>query len=147
MAAYALFLVAVSLAMSRWARTATMTLPEQSNPARFGLAVGFAAIYVVILFGVSIAKDLLGDEAIYFVAVVSGLTDVDALTISVAQLHGRGGIADDVAWRSVFLATLSNLVFKVGAAAVLGSAELRRWVLGAGSAAFAGGLLIIFLWP
>lgn len=147
LATYSVVLLVLAFAVGRWVRKADVELPEQRNPARFGLAFSFALIYVAVLFAVSITQDLVGDEAIYVVALVSGLTDVDALTISVGQLHGRQGISDSVAWRSIFLATLSNLVFKIGAAALLGSEELRRWILGFGGAALAAGILILFLWP
>jgi uncharacterized membrane protein (DUF4010 family) len=147
MVVYAVLLLLGALIMSRWVRRSDMELPEQQNPARFGLAVSFAVVYVVILFAVAISKDLLGDEAIYLVALVSGLTDVDALTISIGQLHGKDGLSDSIAWRSIFLATLSNLLFKVGAAAVLGSADLRRSILPAGAVALVAGVLVLVLWP
>jgi len=147
LAAYTVVLLAAAFVVSRWVRGTDVALPAQQNPARFALAFSFAVVYVVILFAVAITRDLVGDEAIFLVALVSGLTDVDALTISVGQLHDKGTISDSVAWRSVFLATLSNLVFKIGAASFLGSRELRRWILGSGGVVLSLGVLLLVAWP
>jgi len=122
-------------------------LPEQENPARIRQALVFAALYVVILFAVAAARELLGNEAVYAVAFISGLTDVDALTLSVAQLYTGGDTSGFEAWRAIFLATLSNLLFKVLAASFLGSAELRKWILGTGAVALAAGAALLVLWP
>jgi uncharacterized membrane protein (DUF4010 family) len=121
--------------------------PGSSNPARIRQALSFGAIYVVILFVVAAVRERIGEDAILAVAAVSGLTDVDALTLSVGRLHGDGKLGVDIAWRAIFLATLSNLVFKIGAAAVLGSAGLRRWILATGGLAIGAGLLLLLLWP
>jgi uncharacterized membrane protein (DUF4010 family) len=78
---------------------------------------------------------------------MSGLTDVDALTLSVAQHFSEGQLPADTSWRAIFLATLSNLAFKTGAAAVLGSPLLRNWMLVCGTSAVLIGLALLALWP
>ena len=122
-------------------------LPEPENPARIRQALAFAALYVVILFAVAAAREMVGDEAVYAVAFISGLTDVDALTLSVAQLYSGGETAGFDAWRAIFLATLSNLLFKIVAASFLGSPELRRWMVGTGAVALTAGMAVLLLWP
>ncbi|MDH3908574.1 MAG: DUF4010 domain-containing protein, partial [Gammaproteobacteria bacterium] len=122
-------------------------LPEPDNPARIRQALAFAALYVVILFAVAAAREMIGDEAVYAVAFVSGLTDVDALTLSVAQLYSGGETVGFDAWRAIFLATLSNLLFKIVAASFLGSPELRKWMLGTGAIALTAGMALLLLWP
>ena len=122
-------------------------MPEQENPARIRQALAFAALYALILFAVAAARDLIGAEAVYAVAFVSGLTDVDALTLSVGQLFSNEQIGESRAWRSIFIATLSNLAFKAVAAGVLGSEMLRRWILGSAAIAVAAGVAIVMLWP
>lgn len=146
--AFTLVLLALStFAYTRIARGIATEMPEQENPARIRQALAFAALYAVILLAVSAARDLVGEGAVYGVAVISGLTDVDALTLSVARLFVNGMSAPDDAWRVIFLATLSNLAFKVIAASFLGSAMLRRWMLGAGAVALGTGAAILLLWP
>jgi uncharacterized membrane protein (DUF4010 family) len=122
-------------------------IPVGENPARIRQALAFAVIYVVVLFVVAAVRDRMGEEALYAVALISGLTDVDALTLSVGQLHADGKTGADTAWRAIFLATLANLVFKAGAAAVIGASELRQPILKASAIATAAGLAILFLWP
>lgn len=147
MGAFALVMLLASAVVFPRVRRKRVELPAQENPARMRVALTFAALYVVIIFAVAAAKRHVGEDAIYVVGFVSGLTDVDAMTLSVAQLYGRGEVSAEVAWRSIFLASLSNLLFKVGAACVLGVAALRRYMLTAGAATLTAGSAIVLLWP
>lgn len=147
MGLFALIMLAASAALWPRVRQQRVELPEQRNPARLGVALTFAALFVVITLAVAAARQHLGEDAIYLVALVSGLTDVDAMTLSVGQLFSRGGIEADIAWRAIFLATLANLLFKIGAACVLGSAALRGYMLSLGGATLAAGVAVFLLWP
>ena len=143
----ALLLGLSGVAYKSFQRESVMEFPDRENPARIRQALIFALLYVAILFAVAAARELVGSEAVYAVAFISGLTDVDALTLSIGQLHSAARIDSDVAWRAIFLATLSNLLFKVAAASFLGSPELRKWMLGSGAIALAAGTALLFLWP
>ena len=146
--AFTLVLLGLSAAAFRTVQSKTDTrLPERENPARIRQALVFAGLYVIILSGVAAARELVGSQAVYAVAFISGLTDVDALTLSVAQLYSGGEAPGFDAWRVIFLATLSNLLFKIVAASFLGSPELRRWILGTGGVAMATGIALLLLWP
>jgi Domain of unknown function (DUF4010) len=48
------------------------------------------------------------------VAAVSGLTDVDAITLSTSQLVNTGGLSTETGWKVIVLAALTNLIFKAG---------------------------------
>jgi uncharacterized membrane protein (DUF4010 family) len=122
-------------------------LPEQNNPAQLTSALSFGAIYVAVLFAVAAARDWIGNDAVYAVAFVSGLTDVDALTLSVSSLYGNDMIDADTAWRTILLASLSNLSFKTALAVTVGSASLRRWILWTAVPALLTGVGILTLWP
>ncbi|MFU8815002.1 MAG: MgtC/SapB family protein [Pseudomonadales bacterium] len=145
--AFALVMLAAAAAMYPLARNIEVSLPEHQNPARLPVALTFAVLFTVISLAVAASRDHLGSEAIYGVAVVSGLTDVDALTLSVGQLFSRGLVDADVAWRAIFLATLSNLAFKIGVVCVLGSSMLRRYLLGAGAFTLPAGVIVVLFWP
>jgi uncharacterized membrane protein (DUF4010 family) len=121
--------------------------PEHGNPSQLKPAIVFGLLYAVVLLMVAFFRDHFGDSAIYAAALISGLTDVDALTLSVAELFNRERVAADTAWRAILLATLSNLAFKAGAAGLLGGAALFRVVGAAFGVAIIAGLAIIFLWP
>jgi uncharacterized membrane protein (DUF4010 family) len=147
-ATFTAVLLGLSAVVFRAVRSKTDTeLPERENPARIRQALGFAALYVLILLGVAAAREHIGSEAVYAVAFISGLTDVDALTLSVAQLYSGGEAPGFDAWRVIFLATLSNLLFKIVAAAFLGSSQLRNWILGTGTVAMTAGVAMLLLWP
>jgi uncharacterized membrane protein (DUF4010 family) len=147
-ATFTMILLGLSAMVFRAVRSKADTdLPERENPARIRQALVFAALYVIILFGVAAAREHIGSEAVYAVAFISGLTDVDALTLSVAQLYSGGETPGFEAWRVIFLATLSNLLFKIVAASFLGSSQLRKWMLGTGATALLAGVTMLVLWP
>jgi uncharacterized membrane protein (DUF4010 family) len=145
---FTMILLGLSVVAFRTVRTKGDTeLPKRENPARIRQALVFAALYVLILLGVAAAREHIGSEAVYAVAFVSGLTDVDALTLSVAQLYSGGEAAGFDPWRVIFLATISNLLFKIVAASFLGSSQLRNWMLGTGAVAMTAGGGVLLLWP
>lgn len=124
-----------------------VSLPEPKNPAELKTALIFALLYAVILLAVTAAKRYFGDQGLYIVAVFSGLTDMDAITLSTAGLVEQGRIATGTGWRVILIAALSNLAFKGGAVVVLGSPALKKRVAILFAMIFAGGLAILFLWP
>ena len=77
------------------------------------------------------------------VAVLAGLTDVDAITLSMAE-YARNGDTH-VAVNSIVLATLANTMVKCGIVAGLGGAVLRRSVIIATGAILAAGIATIVL--
>ncbi len=128
-------------------RRENATLSEQENPAQLKAALIFAAIYAVIKFAVAAAKDHFGTGGLYVVAVISGMTDMDAITLSTARLVDAQQIEAPTGWRTILIAALANLAFKGAAVAVLGSRQLALRVgLLFGLSAVAGGL-ILWLWP
>lgn len=115
---------------------------SQENPAQLKTALIFGGLYALVLLAVAAGKDHFGTRGLYGVAALSGLTDMDAITLSTAQLVQRGQIESATGWRAILLAALANLVFKTGIVAGLGSgALLRRMVVWFGLA-FAGGVVI-----
>ncbi len=122
-------LLAPSLLYWRWVKEESTQLPPPRNPTELGVALGMAVLYALITVALNVADRYVGENALFLVAIVSGLTDVDAVTLSVAQMGSREAVAPDVAWRLILVANLSNLVFKVAMAGVLGGVALLRVVL------------------
>lgn len=131
----------------RGAPAARQDGPDLGNPAELWPALAFAALYAAVLVAVAFVRERFGDAGVYAVAVVGGLTDVDAITLSTADLTQRGSLAPDVAWRAILLATLSNMIFKAGIALTLGPRALGLRVAAGFAPALAAGALAIFLWP
>ncbi len=122
-------------------------MPEPKNPAQFKSALIFGLLYGAILLAVAFTKQEFGNEALYIVAIISGLTDVDAITLSLSQLMKGGGLNTETGWRLILLASLSNLLFKGIMAAVLGTRQLAKWVGISFGITIAFGLLVMWLWP
>lgn len=97
---------------------------EHENPAELKGALVFGALYAVVLLLVAAAKQWFGDAGLYAAAALSGLTDMDAITLSSARLAERGRLDPDVVWRALMLASMSNLVVKAALAWVLGGRRL-----------------------
>lgn len=122
-------------------------LPKQENPAELKAALIFGALYAVVLLAVAFARDRFGTAGLYAVAAISGLTDVDAITLSTSRLVQGGRLDPDTGWRAILLASMSNLGFKAGIVAALGSKALLGRIALLFGAAMAGGGLILWLWP
>jgi uncharacterized membrane protein (DUF4010 family) len=97
---------------------------ELSNPSQLRGALFFAALYAAVLMATAAVNDLLGSGALFWLAVVSGLTDVDAITLSTARLVSTGIIDTTHGGQVVITAAAANLAGKAAFAALLGSREL-----------------------
>ncbi len=124
-------------------------IPEHRNPTQLRSAVLFGAMYVLVLFALAAAKRYFGDsgeQAMYAVAALSGLTDLDAVTLSTARMStGDPQIAAE-GWRLVVVAAIANFAAKAGLAAVLGNRRLLGRVLAFFSVPVGAGVLILWLW-
>lgn len=128
-------------------RPVSPPMPTQKNPAQLGSAFLFGALYVAVLFALAAAKHYWGGRGLYLVAGLSGLTDLDAITLSVARMLAEGDMDPSGGWRLIVTAGLANLVFKTAMAGVLAGPaflwKLVRWMV----VPFAGGVLLLALWP
>jgi uncharacterized membrane protein (DUF4010 family) len=119
---------------------------EPGNPAELKPALLFGALYALVILAVAFVKDRFGDAGLYPVALLSGMTDVDAITLSTVNLAEAGRLEAKIGARLILLAVLANLAFKGGCAMVLGSAALRARIGGYFGLALAGGVAILVLW-
>lgn len=122
-------------------------MPEQGNPAQLKTALVFGAIYALVILATAFAKDYFGSSGLFIVAVISGLTDVDAITLSTSRLMRTGNVELHNGWRVILVAALSNLVFKGVLVAVLGDRKVLYRVAALFGVVLAGGLLVLWLWP
>lgn len=141
------WMVLISVGTLRAVRKGRNEMPEPSNPAELRIALVFAVVYAIVIVVTAAAKDYFGDRALYVVAFVSGFVDVDAITLSTAQLANQERLSSQTAWQIILIATLTNLAFKAGIATLLGSPRLLvRLALPMG-AAIVGGFAILVFWP
>ncbi len=123
------------------------TVLIEENPADLKAAVVFGALYAVVLFGIAWAKEDIGNKGLYFVAALSGLTDMDAITLSTSELIQAGRLSLDTGWRMIIVGALSNMVFKAGLVAVLGNRRLLKEISIAFSLCIGGGGMLLLFWP
>jgi uncharacterized membrane protein (DUF4010 family) len=95
------------------------------NPLELEGALGMAALLAALALGVQAAEKWLGAAGVYAVAALSGVADVDALGLSIAQA-ARGRMDLGVAALAVTIAAAVNTAVKAGLAGALGGRELAR---------------------
>ena len=101
-----------------------------TTPFSLTQATKFGLLYAVILLIVKIVGDLNREEGLYLVAALAGLTDVDAITLSMTQ-YARDGGAMSVVVAAIVIAALANTFVKAGIAATIGGAQYRKPILAA----------------
>ncbi len=141
--AIVVFLVSGGFLLRRGGGEDRPTLALQ-NPLELGIAFKLAAIIALIMLLAKIVGDRFGDTGLYMVAAVSGIADVDALTLSMARLGG-GGASLTAAATAIGIAVAVNTAVKCMMAIVLGSASLGIQVVVASIAAIAAGSIVHFL--
>ena len=119
--------------------------PGPVSPEGLKAALIFGALYALIGVGIATANRYLGAGSLFWMSAISGFTDVDAITLSISQLVHAGEIKGSAGWKMILLASLSNVLFKIGIVAVVGSASLLRKVALFLSVSLATGLLILWI--
>ncbi len=115
------------------------------NPFELGPALTFGLAFAVILVIAKAASMYLGDAGIYLSSIVSGLADVDAITLSMAELSRDGSVDDLTAARAIVLAAASNTLVKGGIVLSAGSRGLRQVILPGIIASLATAIGVVFL--
>jgi len=116
-----------------------------SNPFDLDQAIKFGLLFGVVVFLARAAQVYLGDAGLYLAAGIAGLTDVDAITLAMADLTRADQANLDIATRAIVIAVLANTLVKSGMAASLGSAGLRKVTLPISAALFVAGSLAVLI--
>lgn len=106
-------------------RTTEKDTLEFSNPFDLVSAIKFGLLYALILLVARAAQLYFGDTGVYISSLVSGLADVDAITISLTQLSLAGTVSQTVAAQSIVIATIANSIAK-GVIVMIGGAYLLK---------------------
>jgi len=163
-------LVAGLLALRRGADTPTQEDPRAAtqivpprNPTQLSSALVFAGVFVLIRIVTKLTILYAGTGALFFVAAVSGVSDMDAITLSIArELEGVRGLGEvdvssaeaaadaatitaSTAVQTTLVALAANTIFKLGIARAMGDARFFRLMLrglGAALAVAAAGIAL-----
>ena len=129
-----------------------------SNPTEFKSALLFAGLYALVLWGLAATKQYLNQDALYVIAAVSGLTDMDAITLSTAQMvefhsvnptgfdGSESSIDPRTGCRLLITAAVSNLLFKSWIVAAVGGWRLFLRVGMLFSIPVVCGVILFWLW-
>ena len=108
---------------------ATNPPSKPQNPTQLSSAFAFAAVFVVIQIVTKATIAYAGTAALLVVAAASGITDMDAIALSVAREFEAGGMDGTLLVRATLVALAVNTLFKLGVARIMGDAKLLRAVL------------------
>ena len=121
-----------------------------ANPTELRTSLTFGGLYATVLLLSAWLSDRVGSAGVYALAAISGLTDVDAITLSSLRLFDLGNLSGTQAVVAIGLALMTNIAFKFGLIAFIGGAPLaKRCAIGllaaASGIALAMGFLLIGL--
>jgi uncharacterized membrane protein (DUF4010 family) len=119
-------LIGAVLTFRGWrdAGTGHERLEHDRNPLQFGSALQMTLIFQLVLFGIAYAKAHFSSQALYGTAALVGLAEMDALTISMAQLTSSGTAAEITA-RAVTVGLIANTFTKLVIALIVGRGSFR----------------------
>jgi uncharacterized membrane protein (DUF4010 family) len=100
-------------------------LLELKNPFSLSFAIKFALLFTLVALLVNRAQAMVSPGAVYAVAGLAGLTDVDAITLSMARNSG----ALSTAAGAITVAALANTLVKMGLVWWVGKSTLGQRVL------------------
>lgn len=120
-------LIALAIAW-RLLRRSEAETPEPKNPLQLRNAIEMAVLFQVVLFGVFYLRQWIGDSGLMAGGFLLGLTDVDALTLSMTR-SVSSGTSIEAASRAIAAGIVANSLLKAAIAAVIGHSRFR-WQTG-----------------
>ena len=125
------------------AASAATELPVK-NPFSLWSAIQFALLFALVLLLVKLAEHYAPGQGLYWLAALAGLTDVDAISLSLADYAARSQ-ALDLAATALGIAILSNSVVKTAMVWVAGTRILALRISAATLVLGLAGLLLFSL--
>jgi uncharacterized membrane protein (DUF4010 family) len=120
--------------------------PVLKNPLELSAALRFGLLLVLIMLFARAIQHMAGDTGIYALAAISGLADVDALSLSLAKMAADAQVAPTVATEAIVLAILVNTMVKTVLAYVVGGKALGVRVASVLLPVVAVGALLVLFW-
>jgi uncharacterized membrane protein (DUF4010 family) len=130
----------LALAIADWRSDEAEADMTIRNPFELRSALVFAGLFALIVLVVQAARETLGESGVLLAATLAGLTDLDAISLSLAEQSGSG-LSQLVASRGLALAVAANALFKGAMSWSIGGTRMGRrvlpWLLASGAAAIA----------
>lgn len=126
-----------------WFRSVQQETPDLqiANPLEIGTAIKLAALLAAVMLAAELVRRIFGGIGVLVVAALSGVADVDAVTISMARMAG-GDVDPNTAAHAIMIAIAVNTVSKTIVAASVGNRKIGFLVGGISAAALAAGLAV-----
>lgn len=118
---------------------------ELKQPFALLPALKFGAFFAFILFLSRLMQIFFGKTGIYITSLISGLADVDAITLTMSSLSNAGTITQLTATTAIVLAVASNTIVKVGLAYFFGKKKFANAILISFTLILLVGLGLLFL--
>jgi uncharacterized membrane protein (DUF4010 family) len=112
------------------------------NPFELGMALKFGVLLAIIFVAARALNVWVGDSGIYALSAVSGLVDVDAVSLSLARMSADD-IARDTVATAILIAVFVNTLVKAGIAGSMGGRSMGLYMAG-GVAAMLLGAAVAF---
>jgi uncharacterized membrane protein (DUF4010 family) len=120
----------VSLVLWRRSRTHEKgVVTAGANPFELSEAIKFGLLFGLVTIVAKAAQTYLGAAGLYLAGALAGLTDVDAISLSMANLAAANPESLVVAARTIVIAVLANTLVKAGMAVFMGAPALRRTIV------------------
>ncbi|MBN2580587.1 MAG: MgtC/SapB family protein [Pirellulales bacterium] len=120
-------------------------MPDQENPTQLKSALVFGLLYALVLFALAGARLYFDQGGLYVVAGLSGLTEMDAITLSTARMAVEDPGMLRIGWRLIVTAVMANMVSKTALAGLLGGRRLLGILLMLFLPAWIGGAVLLAL--
>ncbi|MDH7798337.1 MULTISPECIES: MgtC/SapB family protein [unclassified Beijerinckia] len=119
---------------------------EIANPLALGTTIKLVVFIAVVMLAAEVLRDTLGGVGIIILAFLSGIADVDAITLSMAKLGGKD-LTLNIASVAILVAVATNTLSKAVLSAWTGGARIGLLVGWISAVAVVGGLAVAFWWP
>jgi uncharacterized membrane protein (DUF4010 family) len=125
--------------------TESKAVSPLSNPLELKTALGFGLLLALVMLLGKGLQNTFGEAGVLALAAASGVTDVDAITLSLARMSLDDLLAS-IAVSGVIIAACVNNLVKASMATVIGGRRLGLRVGAPLVASTLGGLLTVWLW-
>lgn len=122
-----------------------VTKMKMESPFTLKPALTFVTLFTVIIFFTQLLTTIFGNSGLYFIALFSGFLDVDAITLTLSKMALENTISNFTAASGIFIAAISNTIFKGGIAYYLGTKQLSKLVISSFIIILLVGFLSLFL--
>ncbi len=118
---------------------------EMESPFRLRPALKFGLIFSGILFISKYALVVMGDRGVFITSFITGLLDVDAITISMANMVKNSDLSQNVGAIAILIAAVVNTMVKVVFFTMFGDKKIALKLLGYFALAVLAGILCFML--